>query len=171
MLTHPFYNAVWTIKHLNKDGKVVHEEQTRNALVDEGESLMLDVFYRNQNSPTQFYARLCNQSGLDEATTLTTITGEPAMPGDPLNTGYEPQLIERSAVGFPTLELHQGDYRVISKQVTFTASGGEIGPVSAIFLATTSGNSGKLVAFVILSMQRTLLNGDSLIASFTVKLQ
>ena len=171
MITHPFYHAIWTIKHINKDGEVLHEEQTRNALVDQGESLMLDVFFRNLNSPTQFYARLCNQAGLDEASTLPTILGEPAIAGDPVWTGYAPQLIERSATGFPTLELNAGDYRVISKQVVFTATTGEIGPVSALYLATTTNNSGSLIAFVILSMSRTLLAGDSLIASFTVKLQ
>jgi len=163
MSKHGFYEGIWTIKHVRK-GAVIWEETKRNALVDEGESLMLDTFFRNINQPTQFYVRLAFDS-IAETDTLSNIQREP------VGSGYAPQILERSLVGFPTLELHEGDYRVKSKEVTFTASGGSIGPVNVAYLATTLNNTGKLVGYVALSIERTILDGDEVYVAMTIKLR
>jgi hypothetical protein len=164
MAKHNFWLGLWEITHKDKFGNILFQEELRNALADEGENSMLDSYFRNQNNPVQYYLRLCNDS-LDETDTLASILGEPA------GSGYIPQLIERSSVGFPIIELDAGDWRVISKETTFTAFGGDIGPVVTAYLATTIDNTGKLIAYVPLSMTRTILDGDSLIAKLKIKLK
>lgn len=161
---HKWYVGIWEITHFDKNGKVKHHEEIRNSLANEGESIMLDSFFRGLNSPTTFFIRLCHDS-LDEADTLLTVQNEP------VGNGYAPIELERSTTGFPTLELHDGDYRLVSKQVTFTASGGDIGPVNTAYLATTSDNSGKLVCFAGLSVERTVLDGEYMLMRYRITLQ
>jgi len=163
MNSHVWYEGIWTIQHV-RDGKVIWEETKHNALVNEGEQTMLDSFFRNNNSPSQFYVRLAYDT-ITETDTLTSITNEPS------GNGYSPALLERSNTGFPTLELHEGDYRVISKQIEFTASGGSIGPVNVTYLATTSDNTGRLLAYLSLSLERTVLDGDSVYVTLRIKLR
>jgi len=147
------------------DVEAVRREQpwVANNLADEGESDILDVYYRGATAPTQFYLGLLNSTPTD-TTTLSTMTGEPS------GSGYARQLIERSSVGFPTLALDAGDYKLTSSTETFTASGGTIGPVTYAFLATTSDNTGKFLNYVALSASRTLLDGDSLDVTLGIKL-
>jgi len=164
MKKHDWYHSIWEFELRDKNGKLIDKWSQRNALVDQGENNILDSYFRGLNAPIEFYLRLCNDT-LDEGDQLNTIVGEPTA------NGYAAQLIERSDVGFPTIELHEGDYRIISKQVTFTATGGDIGPVNTGYLATTSTNLGKLIAFVNFDVPRTILNGSSLLAKFQVKLQ
>jgi len=161
---HKFYEGTWEIKHKDKAGKVLWEETRRNALADEGEQSMLDSYFRGLNVPTAFYARLCNDTLL-ETDTLAAVQNEPAG-----TYGYAAQTVAKSAVGFPTLEMDAGDYRVVSAAITFTASGGTIGPVNTAYLATTSNNTGKLLAYVSLSTARTLLDGDQLQVTLRIKL-
>jgi len=163
MSKHKFWEGIWEITHI-RNGKVIGREEIRNALVDEGEENLLDTYFRNQNAPTSFYFRLCNDA-LSETDTLANIQNEP------VGNGYSAQVVERSTVGFPTLEIHDGDYRVISKEVTFSSVGGEIGPVNTVFVSNTPDNSGKLIAFVGLSLTRTILDGDSMIVRMRIKMK
>ena len=87
-----------------------------------------------------------------------------------MGNGYTAQVVEQSTVGFPTKELDAGAYRLISKVITFTASSGDIGPVTTAYLATTSSNTGKLIAYRALAMTRTILDGDAMTIQFRVKL-
>jgi hypothetical protein len=152
-------------KCFDKDGNLKWEESDRpNALADEGEYAFLDVFLRAGTAPTQFYIRLFNDTPV-ETDALTNLTGEPS------GYGYAACLVERSATGFPTLELDSGDYMATSSTETFTASGGSIGPVTYAVLATSSDNSGKLISYVALSQSRTLSDGDSLQVTYKIKLQ
>ena len=140
-----------------------------NKLFDEGEQMMLDVFFRGGAAPTNFYLGLANVSGgvanMAETLTLATLTGEAS------GGGYARQLIERSNTGWPTLALDAGDYMVTSSEETFTASGGDIGPVNVAFIATTADNTGKLISAVDLAASRTLLgaNGDALKVTYKHK--
>jgi hypothetical protein len=158
-----FWDGLFTFELRDKDGLLIAEFQRPNALTYQGESVLLDLFFRGLNAPAQFYFRLCNDT-LDVGDVLTTITGEPT------SNGYAPQLIERSDIGWPTIELHDGAYRVVSKQVTITASGGDIGPVNTGYIASTLDNTGILVAFVNFDVPRTILNGSSLLAKYQVTL-
>lgn len=138
-------------------------------LFDEGEQLILDVFFRGATPPAGFYLGLCNVSGgvanMAETLTLATLTGEAS------GNGYARQAIERNSTGWPTLALDSGDYQVTSSEETFTASGGSIGPANVAFLATTADNTGKLLCAADLSTPRTLASGESLKVTTKVKLQ
>jgi hypothetical protein len=162
---HLFYDSWWKIIQY-RDGKEIWSMDKKNSLVDEGEEAMLESFFRGSSTftPTQFYIRLCNDT-LTETDTLVSIQGEPT------TNGYAAQLVERSTVGFPTKDMPDGDYRITSKELTFTAAGGNIGPVTTAYLATTSDNTGKFIAFVDLAMTRTILSGDSMVVQIRIKLQ
>lgn len=135
-----------------------------NALADEGEQQMLDVYLRGATGPTNFYLGLVNDTPVD-TDTVALLTGEPS------GNGYARQLIERSNTGWPTLALDSGDYRAVSSVETFTASGGSIGPVTYSFITTTvSGTGGLLVLYNALSTSRTLASGESLDVTSRVKL-
>lgn len=161
---HLWFDNVWTVKH-KRNGNVLWEDSGRNGLADEGEEAILELFFRNGLlfEPTEFYVRLCNDT-LVETDTLGLVQNEPS------GSGYAPQVLERSTVGFPTKELNEGDYRLVSKEVTFVATGGDIGPVTTAYLATTSGNTGKLLAFRTLSLTRTVLAGDEMVVQMRIKL-
>ena len=137
-------------------------------LFDEGEQQILDVYFRGAIPPSGFYLGLCNVTGgvanMAETLTLATLTGEA------LGNGYARQLIERSNTGWPTLALDLGDYMVTSSEESFVASGGSIGPVNVAFLATSSDNTGKLVAAVDLSTSRTMATTETLKVTQKVKL-
>lgn len=164
MSKHNFWLGIWNYQIVDKAGNIKDEWSCRNALADEGENNLLDAFFLNANVPTTFYLRLFNDTP-EETDSLSDLTGEPT-------TGnYSAQEVERSATGWPTLELDAGDWQIVSKQVTFLASGGTIGPVTYAVLATSSDNAGKLIAFNALQTTRNLLAGDSLKVTLTLKLQ
>jgi len=153
----------WTFCHIGVDGRIMDEWEAYNALADEGEEYMLDVGLRQATQATNFYLGLVNDTPV-ETDALTDLTGEPS------GNGYSRQTIEANATGWPTLALDSGDYQATSKTVTFTASGGSIGPAIYAILATSSDNTGKLIAYVALSQSRTLADGESLQCSMSIKL-
>jgi len=157
------WEGIFHLEIRDKDGNVTWKKSIRNALTNQGENSMLNTYFRGTSAPTTFYFRLCNDS-LDVGDSLTTIVGEPS------GNGYAAQAIERSAVGWPTIALHESAWRIISKEVTITAAGGDIGPVSTGYLATTLNNTGILIAFVNFDVPRTILDGSSLVAKYQVKL-
>jgi len=161
---HDWYYCTWTLQHV-RNGKVIWEQKDiRNALADEGEKNMLNVYFRQTNEPTSFYLRLCNDSLL-ETDTLSAVQNEPA------GNGYAPQELGRSVTGFPTIELDSGNYQVVSAVVEFTASGGNIGPVNTAYLATTQDNTGLLICYQALSTSRTVLENDIFRANLTIKVE
>jgi len=164
ILIHPHYDSVWIIRHI-RDGKVIWEDVGSNSLVQGGEEQILETYFRDNGTfiPTEFYVRLCNET-LTVTSTLLSITTEP------VGNGYSAQLVERSTVGFPTKDIDSGVIRLTSKLLSFTASGGQIGPVTTAYLSTTSDNSGTLIAFRALSLTRTILDGDTMTLQFRIKL-
>ena len=161
-----FHPTEWSYRQINKDGEVLWEQDwTPNVLADEGEQLILDVFFRNATAPTNFYIGVVNDTP-GEGDTLSTLTGEPAT-GGYSRSSY---LVERSNTGWPTLEVDGTGYRVVSTTETITATGASIGPVTYAFLATSSDNSGDLIAYNALSQSRTLADGDSLEITMRIKL-
>jgi len=149
----------------DKDGNVKWQEFARlNALADEGEQLFLNCTLITTGCPTTFYLRLFNDTPA-ETDTLADLTGEPS------TFGYAACEITRDASGWPTLALDSGDYMATSSEETFSASGGSWGPVTYAVLATTSNNTGKLVAYAALSTSRTLANGESLKVVYNLKMQ
>jgi len=154
------YSCLWTFQHI-RNGKVIYEFRDKpNILVDEGEKATIDTFFRNNASlyfaADYFYIGLYKGT-ITESTTLATIPNEPAVAN-----GYSRVSIERSSVGFPTIEQDDdGNWRVVSKEITYTASGGNIGPVNGAFLCTSSDDTGALIGAVASSVERTILSGDN----------
>lgn len=163
MQGHIEWEGIWHFKHV-RDGKVIWEEHAHNDLVNQGESMMLDSFFRNQQTPSQFYVRLCYDT-VGETDTLSSIRNEP------VGNGYSAVELPRDTDGWPTLELHNGDYRISSKEANFTASGGDIGPVDTAYLANTIDNTGSLIAIVGLSVERTIIDGDTMYVTLRIKLK
>lgn len=168
---HKFYECIWNIKCVNKDKKLLWEEEHPNILVDQGEKALLDVFFRAKDNTyfsdsvnPKFYIGLCKGT-VSESTILATI------PGEPSGNGYSRLACERSDVGWPTIEQDAGDYRVISKELSLTALGGSIGPVNGAFIGTSLDNSGSLIGAVVMVIERTVLAGDIIIFQLRVKLK
>jgi hypothetical protein len=162
---HRFWLGEWEVFHWDKDGRILWSEVIRNALADEGEKYILDDFFRNLNAPATFYLGLCNDA-LQDTDTLADILNEP------VGNGYARQEITRNSTGWPVLALDAGDYQVISKLVTYLATGGSIGPVNTMFLCNVlSGTAGYHYAWAALSQSRTLANGEALGCKIKVKLQ
>lgn len=132
---------------------------TPNALMDEGERLLLDVFLRNATAPTSFRVRLFADVPV-ETDSLASLQNEPGG-----NTGYVPGTINRdaTALGWPTLENIGGDFYATSAKVTFRCTGpGQYPQVSSATLCTTSDNSGKLIDATELKDPRVMKSGDVL---------
>jgi len=156
------YISCWHFQHKDSAGNVLWEDTIRNALTNEGQESMLSNHFQGVTAPTEYYIRLYNDTPVK-----TDSLGD--LSGEPVGNGYAPILVERSAVGFPTLALDAGDFQAVSKQVSFTASGGVIGPVTHAVLATTSNDTGLHHAFVALSTSRTLQDTDVLNVTISIK--
>ena len=155
----------WKFDHRDKNGKIVwSQDWTPNALADEGEQAILDVFFRAATAPTTFYLGLYNDTPV-ETDGLSDLTGEPS------TFGYAREEITRDNTGWPTLALDSGDYQLTSATVQFGATGGSWGPVTYAVLATTANDTGLLIAFVALSQSRTLNDGETLDVSMALKAQ
>lgn len=155
--------GIYHFRHRNKEGVVIWEDKCENFLADEGEYAMLDQFLRGAAQYANTYLGLVNDTPA-ETDALTDLQNEPS------GNGYSRVTISSDNTGWPTIELDSGDYQVVSKTCTFTADGGTIGPVTYAFLASSSDNTGKLIAAVALSTTRTLADGESLDVDITVKL-
>ncbi len=163
---HSWWNNCVEMTWKDPNGKVLFTEMRKNILVDSGEKAMVDTFLRGQEATyfpvTDFYMGLYSGS-ISESTILTTV------PGEPSSNGYVRQIVERTTAGWPTLEQDEGDWRAVSKEVTFTSTGGDIGPISGAFLATSLNDLGTLICSVSSSVERTILSGASLSLNMRIK--
>lgn len=134
---------------------------TPNALADEGEKDILDVYFDDVAVRSNLYGRLYNDTPV-ETDTLSTLTNEVS------GTGYAAVTFARGTDwSDPTLD--SGDMQTTSTTKTFTASGTWSAATYIILSTVASGTSGLLIAYSALSATRTLGNGDSLDVSFSVK--
>lgn len=134
-----------------------------NALADEGEEIILDVFLRGATAPTSLYVGLLSATPTD-TTTLATMT-ELAVAN-----GYARIAIARNTTDWPTLALNSGDFMATSVAKVFTATGTWTGATYAFLTGASSGTTGDFIAYTALSGTRTLVNGDTLTVTHTVKL-
>jgi len=163
------YECRWNVWH-KRAGKVIWELlDKKNLLVDEGEKALVDTFFRDRGTVyfpvTNFYLGLYSGT-VAEATVLATIPGEP-----PILYGYSRTLVERSTIGWPTIEKHDGDWRVVSKEIDITAVGGNIGPVNGSFLGTSLDNAGFLIGSLAWPVERTVIAGDTITLQMKAKLK
>ncbi len=159
---HKFYRCDWTIKH-KRGEEVLFEGSFRNALVDQGEQLILQAFFQAENVPTNFFVGLAYGS-MSEASTLDTI------PNEPSGNGYARITLTRDTTGFPEMEQDEGDWVVYSAEKYFEASGGSIGPVNVAFIgADLPDTTQRLVSYLSLPIETTLASGETL--TFTLKIK
>lgn len=159
---HKFWRNEIEVTYYDKNKKAKWTKVIRNALADEGEQHNLKVYLQGL-ACAGFYLGLCNSTP-EETTALATLVGEPS------GNGYERQAIERSDVGWPTIELHGGDYRGISKLVWLEADGGAIGPFTTMFLCDVlSGDEGAFIAWASLGGSFTIEDQESMGFKLKVK--
>lgn len=136
----------------DRENRVKRAGVSYNLTALEGETLILDVFYRNASPPLTFYL------GLTNALLGRTSTVNDAAQGEPTGNGYSRAEITRDSTGWPTLETFtyggNSHKRLRSAQKTFTNTqpeGGQDWPaVSRSFLVARMNNSPiveKLVSF------------------------
>ena len=158
MSKHNQFECLWTFQHI-RNGKVIFEFKDKpNILVDMGEKAMVDTFFRKRDSeyfPGDYFYIGLYKGTITETTTLASI------PNEPSGGGYSRIQIERSTVGFPTLEQDEGHWRVISKEITFLASGGDIGPINGAFLCTSLGTTGVIIGAVAAGVESTIKAGST----------
>jgi hypothetical protein len=162
--------GLWNISHKLRDGSLSRAELNNlNALMDEGEEQILDIYLRGASPPASLYFRLGNNGGTPgvpaETVTLATIT-------EVSGTGYGGIAVARDSTDWPTLALDGGDFQASSVTKTFTGGAGGWTAADYLILATVAtGTSGKIIATVALSASRLLLQNDTLDVSMKVKLQ
>ena len=155
-------NSRWTgmlkvleIQHV-RGGKVTWEDRTDNNLLhDGGEEYFLQCLFENDGSllPTSYYVGLDARSELANADTMDDLVDEPA------SNGYIRQTL--GIDGGWSVTLVSGVYRAIGQILTFSATGGDWGPVTKMFLTNESDDSGVLISSVPLSSTLTVEDGDS----------
>ena len=146
-----------------RNGEELWRKTVRNALVDSGEYILLNTFFRDYLSPTTFYIGLARGDMNDESTLQR-------VPGEPTVTGYSRQTLVREAASFPTMEKIDGDWTITTKTITFTSTTVAIGPIDKAFMATGSAGSGYLISYVSMpSGETTIAVGDSL--SFVIRIK
>lgn len=141
---------------LNPDGSVDRElDWVENAVADEGEQSVLNVWLRAQSNPSK-YLSLLNQASPGETTTMATMT-ETQTPG---SNGFARQQILSTDWASPTLV--SGDYKSTAAEVTFgPASGSSWTLTHAILVTVSSGTSGLFLLFIALSATTTIAIGQS----------
>lgn len=161
----------------NKDGRLKWQDKCKNALFNEGEYAILDIALRGGPAPASWYLGLMNNTLSPtpaKDSTLTTLISYELNSG--ANLGYAARLpINRDDTvnGWPSLIITSGDYQVTSKTVTFSASGNWTDAVRWLFI-TTNGvvgdTTGLLIALAQLSVDRTIVGGDTLSLTYNIKL-
>lgn len=126
--------------------------------------LLEQAFPQSQSPPANFYLGLCEDASIAEDAALADLT-------ELSGNNYARQVIPGGSVtGWTSSVAGTLDWKVTSTTVTFTASGGAWNGAEHSFLATTSDDSGVLVACFALSVERTLQDGDSLEVSIIIQL-
>lgn len=161
------WSSEWEVKFKDSQGRLKYSFKGNNTAADEGKKAVVDSFLINDSSiyfpETTFFVGLY-YGAFSRTVTLLTV------PGEPSGNGYSRQALEHSNVGWPTIEQDDlGNWRRISKEITFTASGGDIGPLSGAFLCTSSTSTGIMVCNYAFPTTRTVLTGESI--SFNIKVK
>ncbi len=136
-------------------------EIVHNSLLDSGEEMVLNTFFRNTLAPTEFYLGL-HSGTLTETQSLANVV-------EPSQAGYARSLIARNTTDWSAPTLAAGDFQTTASMETFTAAATWT-PVSECFLASTSGGAlGPVILSAALSTLRSLVSGDQLQVTLSVK--
>ncbi len=136
---------------------------TPNALVDEGEKSILDVYLDDVAVITTTYFRLYSDGAIAETDTLATLTSETS------GTSYDGIAVTRNT-DWPDPTLDGGDMQTTSAVKQFTAGGTWTDADELVWATVQNGTAGLFLGFVALSTTRQLENTDTLDVSLAVKL-
>ena len=134
---------------------------TPNALTDEGEIDLLDVYYKAQAVRASLYFRLYTDSSLAEADTLATAVGEESA------GGYGAITVTRGTDW--SAPSAAGGTSTVTKTFNATATWSTLN--SLILATVATGDAGLVIAWVDLSTPRSLVINDSLDVDMTVTLE
>ena len=130
----------------------------------EGLQFLLEVaFSEEQSVPTNYYMALGSSGDPAEGEGLSDIT-------ELSGNGYAREVVVSNNTDMVTSAAGTGDYKVTTKTVTFTASGGAWSAANVVYLATTTDDAGKLIASATISPARTLQDQDTLDVSLVIQL-
>jgi len=135
---------------------------TPNALADEGEIDILDVYVEDQAVRATTFFRLYNDTPV-ETDTLATLVNEVT------GTGYGGITVTRGT-DWSAPALDSGDGMSTSVVKTFTAGGTWTAATQLVWASVVSGTAGLFLAWAALSATRTLVNTDTLDVTLAVKL-
>ena len=134
---------------------------TPNALADEGEVDILDVYFDAQAVRAALYFRLYTDATLAETDTLALAVGEESA------GGYGAITVTRGTDW--TVPTAGGGTSTGTKTFNATATWSALN--SMILATVATGTAGLLVAWVNLSATRSLVNGDSMDVDMTVTME
>jgi hypothetical protein len=145
---------------LSPEGDVLWEDPDwmPNALANEGESSVINVYLREQSHPSGKYLGLLNDSGIAETDTLATMV-ESVTPG---TNGYNRQQILAADWSAPA-DSGDGDMQSSAAEKTFGPASGSAWTCTHAFLGTVlTGTGGLFLLYVSLSATTTVAVGQSL---------
>lgn len=135
-----------------------------DEVVAEGLEYILETaFTEVQSVPANFYMGLCEDASVAETDGLADLT-ELAVAN-----GYARETVASDGTDFTEATTGTNDRKVTTTTETFTASGTWNG-AEHVFLGTTIDDSGKLICVAALSVERFLVNGDTLQVSIVMTL-
>ena len=144
------------IQHL-RNGKVIYEEKDiLNTLHIEGEELLLRIAFLSLIVPTAYYIGLDNRASLAVDDTLSTVSAvEPTATNGYLRVAASP------GTDFSLTINGSGNNQVNTPIITFRSNPGDWNrPVQNLFLASSSDDSGYLIASAQLSASLDMNAGD-----------
>ncbi len=141
------------MEHVSKDGEVLWRgENLKNVLHTEGEQYLLEGAFMGGSVDT-FYFGLDSRLVLSASDTMSLISAEPT------TNGYARQTVDEN--GWVAI-INIGGFNEIGSDIfTYSASGGDWGPVKNVFLTTEIGAGGLLISSVPLGSDISVTDGSS----------
>lgn len=133
-----------------------------NTIVAEGAEAYLARLFQG-SAITGFFVGLCDQ-GPAHADTLTDVTSEPTIGVN----GYARQALAQNGTDWPIINTQNEESFIESKQVDFTASGGDFDNAhSRLFLCSVVSGAGILYAYsAALQVATTVLDTETFSAKY-----
>jgi hypothetical protein len=157
------------IQHI-REGKVIWEaKDLLNTLHIDGEKFILSAMFKTTAGiavPSFYYLGMDNRSTVQKTDNMLSVTTEPT------GNGYSRQPVS-SSTGFSIETYTSGSeshWRAKSQVVSFSASGGQWGPVGNVFLTDRLDNTGYLISTAPLGETRFLSPADVLTFRFALNL-
>ena len=142
-------------------GAIKWEETVNNVVTTEGKDFLLDSFLKGSNYTAAFYLGLASAGSKAATDSLATHAAW---------TELTPYAGNRPAIAWGTSTLNGTDGINTATGVVFTANAGAT--VTGAFICNVaSGTSGKLYSVSDLTAPKTLLSGDTLTVTPTIRMQ